>query len=99
MRERKEIKYIFLLIFLLLTLFLAGCINQPPQNQTTYEKNIIVIENYELSDSTIYNGSSATLRFDIKNKGRDTVEKVKVTFFNLGGFEKFNLNCYKAESS
>jgi hypothetical protein len=97
MREKKEIKYFFLLTFFLLTVFLAGCINQPPQNQTTYEKNIIVIENYELSDSTIYNGSSATLRFDIKNKGRDTVEKVKVTFFNLGGFEKFNLNCYKAE--
>ncbi|MEM5843964.1 MAG: hypothetical protein QW841_01855 [Candidatus Aenigmatarchaeota archaeon] len=94
---KEMVELIFIILFLFLAVFLSGCINQPTNQTAPYVKDIIVIENYEISDSTIYNGSSATLRFTVKNKGKETVEKVKLTFFNLGGFKNYNLKCYKAE--
>ncbi|MEM5883046.1 MAG: hypothetical protein QXQ77_02285 [Candidatus Aenigmatarchaeota archaeon] len=66
-------------------------------NQTIYEKDIIVIDEYEVSDSIVYSGSSSILRFRIKNNGKETVEKVKLNFFDLGGFKSFELSCQKAE--
>lgn len=94
---KRVIELILVVFFLFLAVFFSGCINQPNNQTAPYVKDIIVIENYEISDSTIYNGSSATLRFVVKNKGKETVERVKLTFFNLGGFKSYNLKCYKAE--
>lgn len=96
-KNTEIIDFIFVIFLLSFTIFLSGCIEQPPNNQTVYVKDILTIENYEVSDTKIYNGSSAILRFEIKNKGKDTIERVKLTFFNLGGFNSFSLGCSKAE--
>jgi len=92
---RKE----FPAIFLTLILLLSGCVLPfqnvwPFQNQLpTYKDDVITIENYALSSSEIYAGSSVTIQFLVQSNAEKEIKGVEVDFFDISAFQNLALDC------
>jgi len=91
---RKEI----CLAFLVVAIFLAGCVKQSAQQ---FKNDAVTIEDVRIPGRTLYSGGIASIGFYVKNNG-DSVVNVGVDFFNIpgakegakeGGFEVIDLKC------
>lgn len=85
---------IFLSSSLILVLFLSGCTlpwSQPPL--PTYKDDAITIENYAVSSTEPYAGSSVTIQFLVQNNIEDEIENIEVNFFDLSAFSNQSLDC------
>jgi len=87
-------KKIFLSSSLIFVLLLSGCTfpwQQPPL--PTYKDDAITIENYAVSSTEPYAGSSVTIQFLVQNNVEDRIENIEVNFFDLSAFSPQSLDC------
>ena len=79
-----------LALLLLVLVILAGC-----TSSTTgpYKNEVLVQDNYILTRANPFTDSTTSIRFYLKNFGRDTVPKTVVDFFDLKGLDVNTLVC------
>ncbi|MEM7825937.1 MAG: hypothetical protein QW412_03735 [Candidatus Aenigmatarchaeota archaeon] len=85
-----------ILLFLLLFVFLSGCI-QPPSDGTKYKNDIITVEQTIISNSNPYPGSSTSVSILLKNNGDKAVDNVEVNFDNIVGLVLKEIYCEDGE--
>jgi hypothetical protein len=68
-------------LFLFAIIILAGCTNAA----SPYQNDVIIQENYVLTRANPFTDSSTTIRFNIRNVGRDVVPKTDILFTDLQG--------------
>lgn len=76
-------------LFLILLIILSGCIT----SSTPYQNDVIVQENYVLTRANPFTDSTTTIRFNLRNLGRDVVPRTIVDFFDLQGMGVDSLQC------
>ncbi|MCS7106003.1 MAG: hypothetical protein NZ942_01670, partial [Candidatus Aenigmarchaeota archaeon] len=72
-----------LFLFLLLFIFLAGCIGQPTQPSPKQAVGV-VIKSFKPSQSQIYSGQSVSFFLTVENVGEEDAEDVKAVLYGLG---------------
>lgn len=70
-------------LFLILLIILSGCIT----SSTPYQNDVIVQENYVLTRANPFTDSTTTIRFNLRNLGRDVVPRTIVDFLIYKGWE------------
>jgi len=80
-----------LLVLVLVLVFLAGCTTT--QTSTQYSNDVITQSNYVLTRSNPFTDSTTSIRFYLRNLGRDTVPRAYVDFFDLKGLGINSLTC------
>jgi hypothetical protein len=58
-----------------------------------YENDIISVEDLYVSNKKPYADTPVTIKFFVKNNGDEKVEKVRVNFYDLPGFEDPEISC------
>ncbi len=85
---------IFLSFGLILVLFLSGCtLPWFKPALPTYKDDAVTIEDYAVSSTEPYAGSSVTIKFLVQNNIEDKIENIEVNFFDLSGFSFQSLDC------
>jgi hypothetical protein len=72
-----------LILLSLVILILAGCTS----TTSVYKNEVLVQDKYILTRSNPFTDSTTSIRFYLKNYGRDTVPKASVDFFDLKGMD------------
>ncbi|MCS7106004.1 MAG: hypothetical protein NZ942_01675 [Candidatus Aenigmarchaeota archaeon] len=89
-------KRYFLICFLLLFIFLAGCINQP-DTIPKYKNDIITVEKTIITNSNPTPGSTTSINILLKNNGDKTLDNVEMRFDNIVGLILSELYCEDGE--
>ena len=87
----------FLLLSIISIIFISGCTQKAAAS--TFNNNVVTIEDFSVSASEPYSGSTVNIAFDIKNNGDKTVPRVTVNFFDTPGFTSLSLECGGLASS
>jgi len=78
------------LLLILALIVLAGCTTTSP---TSYQNDVIVLQNAIVSRVNPFTDSTTSVRFDLQNAGTGAVPRVVVDFFDLKGLTPAGLNC------
>lgn len=80
----------FALFLLLAVAILTGCVTT---TSTPYRNDVLVQDQYVLTRSNAFTDSTTSIRFYLRNYGRDTVPKAVVSFFDPSGLSVNSLTC------
>lgn len=81
----------FLLLSIISIIFISGCASKTAAS--TFNNNVVTIENSDVSTLEPYSDSIVNIGFDIQNNGDNTVPKITVNFFDTPGFTPMSLEC------
>lgn len=73
-------KFPGIIFILLVVVFVAGCTST---GSNVYKNDVLVQTNYVLTRSNPFTDSATSIRFDLRNYGKDTVPIAVVDFFDL----------------
>ena len=86
-------KEILICLSLISLIFFSGCTLPWNQPLPTYKDDAITIEDYAVSTTEPYAGSSVTIKFLVQNNIEDPIKDVEVKFFDISGFSLQSLDC------
>ena len=81
-------KHSFLIIFLGLTVFVAGCAEEKPA-ELKFKNDVVTIENYFVSNVAPYEKGETNIQFELHSNGDRQIPYLEIEFFDIPGFEIF----------